>query len=121
MMITLLEKDWVFSWVSGFTPIMQIKSIFDSKILTCFFLQENNKHKLHILFNICQVFFIVMMTSSFALFFFFACITCFFLWIFAGAFLKTLVRTSYTSALLHLYDFITELYIRKQMKFLYQA
>ena len=32
MMINLIENDWVLSRVSGFTPIIQIKSIFDSKI-----------------------------------------------------------------------------------------
>ena len=47
-------RDWVHSLVSGFTPIMYIKSIFGSKTLTYFFPQENNKHKLHRLLNICK-------------------------------------------------------------------
>ena len=32
MMINLIENGWVLSRVSGFTPIIQGKSIFDSKI-----------------------------------------------------------------------------------------
>ena len=75
-----------------------------------FFLQEKLKDKLHRLLKICQDFFIVATTCSFAFFiiFFSASIVCFFLWIFSGAFLKTLARTRCIFTLLHLYDFITK-------------
>ena len=42
-MINLLEIEWIPSWVSSFTTIMLIKSIFNSKILTFFFFARKVK------------------------------------------------------------------------------
>ena len=97
VMVNLLKKDWVLLQVSGFTPIMKIESIFISKTLTYVFSQENNKHKLHRLLNICQVFLIVATASSFSFFIFFVFFSLDFCWCFSSNFGEDLVHLCFAT------------------------
>ena len=94
---------WVLLWISGFTPIMYVKSIFDNKTLTYFFFARKQQ---------TQVTQITQYPSSFphhdnGLQFRLLHLLCLFVF-FPAAFLKTFTSTWCTSVLLYLYDFMTK-------------